>query len=180
MSVSAQDLVDFHSRHLGQFHGTIAFDQPKVQTDAVDSAAESHVVGDSLGFYSDGVERTLTDEHIEFFRQSDLRKQELLLWRKSSQQFSGGESARLQSPKALVEPAQSQLPKALVETETVSGKNPQIQLSVEETEPMIPGKVPSNASYGAHNDYIQRLEESVDKRFSLAAEGSSYFPEVPL
>lgn len=72
MSVSAQDLLDFHAKHLGEFRGTIKFD---------DTAPEEEDT--SLGFYPDGVERTLTDEQIEFFRQSDIRKEELRIYKEN-------------------------------------------------------------------------------------------------
>lgn len=73
MSVSAQDLLEFHKKHLGEFRGTIKFD------DATPEQEEDI----SLGFYPDGVERTLTDEQIEFFRQSDIRKEELRIYKEN-------------------------------------------------------------------------------------------------
>ncbi|KAG5362604.1 hypothetical protein CJU89_1731 [Yarrowia sp. B02] len=79
MSISAQDLMDFHKKHLGEFHGTIKFDD--AETD--DFACTDDNAPESLGFYPDGVERTLTDEQIEFFRQSDIRKEELRVYKEN-------------------------------------------------------------------------------------------------
>ncbi|AOW07951.1 hypothetical protein B0I72DRAFT_6620 [Yarrowia lipolytica] len=73
MSISTQDLLEFHKKHLGEFQGTIKFDE----------AGQDEDTEPSLGFYPDGVERTLTDEQIEFFRQSDIRKEELRIYKEN-------------------------------------------------------------------------------------------------
>ncbi|KAG5371297.1 hypothetical protein CJU90_1311 [Yarrowia sp. C11] len=73
MSISAQDLLEYHEKRLGQFKGTIKFDDDSPEEDTEPS----------LGFYPDGVERTLTDEQIEFFHQSEIRKEELRIYKEN-------------------------------------------------------------------------------------------------
>lgn len=89
MSVTADDLLKFHKSHLGEFQGTIKFDQDE-------NAYNEEPT--TLGFYPDGVERTLTDEQIEFFRQSDLRKEELRIYKENLALQEAQADAKAQDP----------------------------------------------------------------------------------
>ncbi|KAK2937142.1 hypothetical protein FoTM2_000360 [Fusarium oxysporum f. sp. vasinfectum] len=62
-NVSPDDLVAFHESHFSH-----TADQ--TQDDAVDDTWEEE--DDNLGYYPDGVKRTLTDAQIEIFRHSEL------------------------------------------------------------------------------------------------------------
>ncbi|UNI23452.1 hypothetical protein JDV02_009270 [Purpureocillium takamizusanense] len=53
-----------------------AFMNPDVYSQSQEAASQydCDYEDDGLGYYDDGVKRTLTDEEIEFFRQSELRE----------------------------------------------------------------------------------------------------------
>ncbi|EQK98495.1 hypothetical protein OCS_05793 [Ophiocordyceps sinensis CO18] len=76
--IEQADLVAFFQNHLsadavanfGQtFQNPAAFQQNFDQAEIYDYAEE-----DDLGYYDDGVKRTLTDEQIEMFRLAELRE----------------------------------------------------------------------------------------------------------
>ncbi|KAM0353467.1 hypothetical protein ACHAPU_001477 [Fusarium lateritium] len=83
-NVSSDDLIAFHQAHFS----TAAL--ASFASDFTDSPSEDHAQhgtindvweeeDDGLGYYSDGVKRTLTDEQIQIFRHSELealRKQQ--------------------------------------------------------------------------------------------------------
>ncbi|KAF5631978.1 uncharacterized protein FTJAE_7708 [Fusarium tjaetaba] len=78
--ISTDDLVAFHESHFS--HTAIAafgsefVDSPpqdQIQDDAVNNTWEEE--DDGLGYYPDGVKRTLTDAQIEIFRHSELETQ---------------------------------------------------------------------------------------------------------
>ncbi|UPK98365.1 hypothetical protein LCI18_009300 [Fusarium solani-melongenae] len=77
LSVSKDDLFAFHEAHFSQAaiasFGTTFItpsDQEHSQDDTSYDAWEEE--DDGLGYYPDGVKRTLTDEQIEIFRHSEL------------------------------------------------------------------------------------------------------------
>ncbi|KAF4967307.1 hypothetical protein FSARC_5137 [Fusarium sarcochroum] len=76
-NVSPDDLFAFHEAHFSQAaltsFGSDFVDSPSqddVQHDVAIDAWEEE--DDGLGYYPDGVKRTLTDEQIEIFRHSEL------------------------------------------------------------------------------------------------------------
>ncbi|KAM0440975.1 hypothetical protein ACHAPT_000279 [Fusarium lateritium] len=76
-SVSKDDLFAFHEAHFSQAgiasFGTTFINPPDhqhIQDDMSYDAWEEE--DDGLGYYPDGVKRTLTDEQIEIFRHSEL------------------------------------------------------------------------------------------------------------
>ncbi|KPM40718.1 hypothetical protein AK830_g5864 [Neonectria ditissima] len=81
--VSQDDLLAFQQAHFSQdavasFSGTF-LDPSGEQQPHDDMIYETWEEDDGLGYYDDGVKRTLTDEQIEIFRHSELealRKQE--------------------------------------------------------------------------------------------------------
>ncbi|KAG4293926.1 hypothetical protein FPRO06_00511 [Fusarium proliferatum] len=76
-ALSKDDLVAFHESHFSHtavaVFGSEFLDSPsqdQTQDEAVDDTWEED--DDSLGYYADGVKRTLTDAQIEIFRHSEL------------------------------------------------------------------------------------------------------------
>ncbi|KAK2693095.1 hypothetical protein QWA68_009675 [Fusarium oxysporum] len=76
-NISPDDLVAFHESHFSHTavaaFGSEFIDSPpqdQTQDDAVDDSWEEE--DDNLGYYPDGVKRTLTDAQIEIFRHSEL------------------------------------------------------------------------------------------------------------
>ncbi|CEI64351.1 hypothetical protein FVEN_g11033 [Fusarium venenatum] len=76
-SVSHDDLFAFHEAHFSQValasFGSDFIETPSqdhTQDDATSDAWDEE--DDGLGYYPDGVKRTLTDEQIEIFRHSEL------------------------------------------------------------------------------------------------------------
>ncbi|RBR23448.1 uncharacterized protein FIESC28_03630 [Fusarium coffeatum] len=74
--VSHDDLFAFHEAHFSQValasFGNDFIDPPSQDEVQYDAAGDSWEEDDGLGYYSDGVKRTLTDEQIEIFRHSEL------------------------------------------------------------------------------------------------------------
>lgn len=68
-------LSHFHTVHFpGQPIPKLSSSQPQV-AEEVDSKRHDHADGDDgLGYYEDGVKRTLTDEQIEMFRHSEIQR----------------------------------------------------------------------------------------------------------
>ncbi|KAG9507895.1 hypothetical protein J7337_001451 [Fusarium musae] len=80
-ALSKDDLVAFHESHFSHTavaaFGSEFVDSPsqdQTQDDAVNDTREEEE-DDSLGYYPDGVKRTLTDAQIEIFRHSELETQ---------------------------------------------------------------------------------------------------------
>ncbi|KAI1058581.1 hypothetical protein LB506_000945 [Fusarium annulatum] len=76
-NIFTDDLVAFHESHFSHtavaVFGSEFLDSPsqdQTQDEAVDDTWEED--DDSLGYYADGVKRTLTDAQIEIFRHSEL------------------------------------------------------------------------------------------------------------
>ncbi|KAL8827265.1 MAG: hypothetical protein Q9170_007080 [Blastenia crenularia] len=100
------DLHGFQRRHFDNSSTEVAPDQPvhNYQTHsssvAQQYAAEEEAKDDGLGYYPDGVKRTLTDEQISMFRNSEiysiLRKRQLLRENREAQE--GLPVADTQSP----------------------------------------------------------------------------------
>lgn len=70
-TITEQDLVAFHTKHFKDAHGPSHF--------FVDSSADTSIKvgdasGDDLGYYPDGAKRTLTDDDIAFFRNSEIQR----------------------------------------------------------------------------------------------------------
>lgn len=65
-------MSDFHSKHFSSAsidHFSACFLGP---VEEIEVYAEEEEEGDSLGYYDDGVKRTLTDEQIAMFRHSEI------------------------------------------------------------------------------------------------------------
>jgi len=76
---SQDDLANFFEAHFtpdAVANFGWAFMNPDVYSQSQDTSAQCNwdYEDDGLGYYEDGVKRTLTDEDIEFFRQSELRE----------------------------------------------------------------------------------------------------------
>ncbi|KAL3958747.1 hypothetical protein ACCO45_006909 [Purpureocillium lilacinum] len=79
LQVSSDDLANFFEAHFtpdAVANFGWAFMNPDVYSQSQDTSAQCNwdYEDDGLGYYEDGVKRTLTDEDIEFFRQSELRE----------------------------------------------------------------------------------------------------------
>ncbi len=82
MSCAQEELVAFHDAHFSQAAAANFGSQYLFPTDGTDNSIAPQDGGkyyndqeyddDGLGFYSDGVKRTLTDEQIAMFRHSEL------------------------------------------------------------------------------------------------------------
>lgn len=62
-SVTEADLLAFHHKHFGPHVDNAPFPEPSMIED-----------DDGLGWYPDGVKRTLTDEQVQIFRHSELQR----------------------------------------------------------------------------------------------------------
>ncbi|KAI9171695.1 hypothetical protein HJFPF1_01184 [Paramyrothecium foliicola] len=78
-SISQAELFAFHESHFSDHANTdfkARFLSPPGQNpspgDVADDVWEDYVEEDELGYYEDGVKRTLTDEQIQIFRHSEL------------------------------------------------------------------------------------------------------------
>lgn len=68
-------LKQFHATHFPGQHQPELTDIPPYAKDEPDSQPLSQPdVGDGLGYYEDGVKRTLTDEQIIMFRHSEIQR----------------------------------------------------------------------------------------------------------
>uniref|UniRef100_A0A1Y1KVL3 Uncharacterized protein n=1 Tax=Photinus pyralis TaxID=7054 RepID=A0A1Y1KVL3_PHOPY len=79
LQLSHNELFDFHQRHFSA-DAVASFGSDFLNPTERQEVHESHAgedwngdVDDGLGYYEDGVKRTLTDEQIEIFRHSELR-----------------------------------------------------------------------------------------------------------
>ncbi|KAL7901914.1 hypothetical protein HDV63DRAFT_67453 [Trichoderma sp. SZMC 28014] len=81
--ISSDDLLDFHQSHFsneaaaefGQSFTNLP-PQEASEDQLYEEWGEEDEEDDGLGYYEDGVKRTLTDEQIEIFRHSELRELE--------------------------------------------------------------------------------------------------------
>ncbi|KAH7155528.1 hypothetical protein B0J13DRAFT_618961 [Dactylonectria estremocensis] len=75
-TISEDDLFGFHETHFGQdavaLFGSTFMDQSGEHQPHDDVTYDVWEDEDDLGYYEDGVKRTLTDEQIEIFRHSEL------------------------------------------------------------------------------------------------------------
>ncbi|PLB50695.1 hypothetical protein P170DRAFT_425010 [Aspergillus steynii IBT 23096] len=69
-SVTLEDLEAFQAKHFPGSAQTPAIQGPYDET--VDHQLEEYEDEDDLGYYPDGVKRTLTDEQIRIFRHSEI------------------------------------------------------------------------------------------------------------
>ncbi|PGH16372.1 hypothetical protein AJ80_05222 [Polytolypa hystricis UAMH7299] len=71
-AVTIEDLQAFQTRHfIPDNHDSVPNNISR--TDAVDEAIDEDDDDDGLGYYPDGVKRTLTDQQIEIFRHSEIQ-----------------------------------------------------------------------------------------------------------
>jgi hypothetical protein len=80
-------------------------------------SSEYHVIqegedddDDGLGYYEDGVKRTLTDEQIEIFRHSELRELRRQLERARSSKSAGNHDGVMEENKVSATPGRSTTP----------------------------------------------------------------------
>ncbi|KAL9578126.1 MAG: hypothetical protein Q9212_005916 [Teloschistes hypoglaucus] len=72
-TVTPADLQDFHDRHFGvTTRSVVPAQDAKINWEDVQQEQEQQV--DDLGYYPDGVKRTLTDEQIAMFRHSEISR----------------------------------------------------------------------------------------------------------
>ncbi|KAH8689038.1 hypothetical protein BGW36DRAFT_433801 [Talaromyces proteolyticus] len=69
-TVTPEDLVKFQKDHFPSAHQT--YPHPLVYPDNEEHGDEEVYEEDDLGYYEDGVKRTLTDEQIRIFRHSEI------------------------------------------------------------------------------------------------------------
>ncbi|KAL1967199.1 hypothetical protein VTN77DRAFT_3490 [Rasamsonia byssochlamydoides] len=69
-TVTIEDLLEFQAKHFPQDEPCPAPDYSFAPPD--DGLAEEEDFDDGLGYYPDGVKRTLTDEQIKIFRHSEI------------------------------------------------------------------------------------------------------------
>ncbi|KAJ9648586.1 hypothetical protein H2199_001441 [Coniosporium tulheliwenetii] len=86
-SVTVEDLHHFRSRHFHDISNLTTFNSSPNEP-AWDASEEDH----ELGYYADGVRRTITDEQVAMFRHSEI--QALLRERRQRQQLDEFSSAR--------------------------------------------------------------------------------------
>ncbi|KAL8658684.1 MAG: hypothetical protein Q9202_007482 [Teloschistes flavicans] len=72
-TVTPADLQDFHDRHFGPTTRSVVPDQDGKKNWGEDEQRQEEEV-DDLGYYPDGVKRTLTDEQIAMFRHSEISR----------------------------------------------------------------------------------------------------------
>ncbi|KAK2872161.1 hypothetical protein FQN49_002519 [Arthroderma sp. PD_2] len=90
-SITCDDLAAFHAKHFAthDFNAITASDFLTTPYNATEAEATSYedFYDDELGYYPDGVKRTLTDEQIAIFRHSEI--QALLRQKKLEEEASG-------------------------------------------------------------------------------------------
>ncbi|KAJ6779656.1 hypothetical protein PWT90_05778 [Aphanocladium album] len=95
-NISPDELASFHDVHLSSAAVSSFehdFISPKPQAITYDDEIEDYwEEDDDLGYYDDGVKRTLTDEQIEIFRHSELREIERAREKASAKQSTPGNS----------------------------------------------------------------------------------------
>ncbi|KAL2201806.1 hypothetical protein CC79DRAFT_1374121 [Sarocladium strictum] len=75
--VTPEDFAAFHEAHFSgnaTDHFAVTFMKPSSAVAAPADFEEEDPDDDGLGYYDDGVKRTLTDEQIEIFRHSELQQ----------------------------------------------------------------------------------------------------------
>ena len=83
-----EDLLSFHVRRYGRaLHDTHSISKPHR---AVNQNDEATIDGDDLGYYPDGVRRTLTDQQVAIFRHSEI--QSLLRAKRHQREMKSSES----------------------------------------------------------------------------------------
>lgn len=98
--LSQADWTSFHDRHFSSTsvnHFTEHFLGPAEDT------VESKEEDDELGYYPDGVKRTLTDEQIAIFRHSEIEA--ILRARRHAEEMKDGDDGALPTPQSLDEGA---------------------------------------------------------------------------
>lgn len=179
-SISTEDLLDFHKSHFkGTPIGLERLDEPvnATCTSKPDEEQENDEEDDGLGYYPDGVKRTLTDKQIAFFRSSELRERV-----RESQKRNKELGDKRNQAKKLEINQNSNKP-----ADRVSKKaRTDFRESVEETKPFIPVPNPSSEYqriYGQYSTYISGLDQAMDNRFIAAARREKvqdYYPVLPL
>ncbi|KAJ3495570.1 hypothetical protein NLG97_g3303 [Lecanicillium saksenae] len=96
-TVSPDELASFHDAHFSSA-AVSSFQQdfvaPNPQATVYDDEAGDYwEEEDDLGYYDDGVKRTLTDEQIEIFRHSELRELERAKEKASAKHSTSGNSS---------------------------------------------------------------------------------------
>ncbi|KAI9934632.1 hypothetical protein ASPWEDRAFT_44078 [Aspergillus wentii DTO 134E9] len=66
--VTLEDLQAFQAKHFSGYVHTPTFEYPSEENEPEETADDE----DDLGYYPDGVKRTLTDEQIRIFRHSEI------------------------------------------------------------------------------------------------------------
>lgn len=189
-NISTEDLIEFHKSHYDSIPlGLERLDVAEERSDLTEEPVRQEESDDGLGYYADGVKRTLTDKQIAFFRARELRK---LAKQSQNRKDEVPKSTSLKRPL----PNDSQ-------TSTI-GNGPQrrraypatprrnepsqnnSKTSVEETKPAIPIlNSTSNHSrlYGQYESYVKKLELGMDDRYINAARQQrlqNYYPVLPL
>lgn len=77
LTLLQDDLYNFHARHFASastvhFASTFLGPSKDHGDDSYYGAEEEYIEDDGLGYYADGVKRTLTDEQVAIFRHSEL------------------------------------------------------------------------------------------------------------
>ena len=107
-NLTQQDLLDFHARTFGKVF--------QVKEAAYAPANDEE---DDLGYYSDGVKRTLTDKEIEIFRHSEIHT--LLRQHEAAEEALESELDVDEAPKKKQDPEKLLSPLSALEDEVLLG-----------------------------------------------------------
>ncbi|ANB12263.1 hypothetical protein AWJ20_512 [Sugiyamaella lignohabitans] len=163
MSISEDDLIRFHQAHFGFLPDRELVSWDANGDDSVNRAGEAEQPD---VYYEDGTVRTITDEEIKFFRDSELRQRELARQLKTGIKSGAASNSGKDS-----------------ESEFASTFRP---ASVEETKPYTPISNDSSsyrAVFGLYESYIQRLDDECDANFINVCRKRKvqhYYPVLPL
>lgn len=167
------DLINFHSAHFNSGPLGVDLDQYYAEQQIYDYELEAEE-DDELGYYPDGVKRTLTDKQVEFFRkQEEVRRK-----------FEKEKQARAQS-KAAVKIGNKSVDS---NTENSSSKSKGLEVKVE-SKPNVPisgfaaHKTQYQQLFGGYTIKLDELERDLDNRYQVVAKKNrlkDYYPELPL
>ncbi|WBW72059.1 SMN complex subunit Gem8 [Schizosaccharomyces osmophilus] len=164
MSLTEEDLRKFHDEHFGNVAIQCwenAFLQSPADLD-VSSTYNKNSKLPSIERYPDGTIRTLTDEQISYFRESEVRE---LKWKREKEQFMQEK-----------------------EKATKAFEQTSVAASVPESEPHVPMPLQQSLSldsyqtlYGYSCHDILELEQILDNSFQkFTAVATKYWPPIPI
>ncbi|EPX74389.1 uncharacterized protein SOCG_03598 [Schizosaccharomyces octosporus yFS286] len=164
MCLTEEDLQKFHDEHFGKVAVQCwenAFLQPPVDLN-VSYPYNENPTFSAVERYPDGSIRTLTDEQISYFRESELRELE---WKREKEQFMQ------EKEKAAKAHAQTSIAASVPESE------PNIPMCLQESLPLDSYR----NLYGYSYHDILELEQILDNSFQkFTAVRTKYWPSIPI